>query len=253
MLGLQVLRRAHDFLVSGPKDGSLGPVTKHVEALGQSMDRLGAHAVDQDESGRAFRGNARRAKKIARSLRMNLMRPLARMAQTLFPDEPDVRQALSLQKARGYEHLIAAALAMAGQAAERKDRFIAAGLADDFVDRLRNSAADLRAALDEKGTHYGKRSAATAGMLDEMARGKDLIRLLDDMVTPVLEKTPDRLAEWRTMSRFVRIAKVEEAGGILPGGEPNATPGATPAAPPVVTPATPVPAAHEGVTVDRAA
>jgi hypothetical protein len=261
MRQLQVLRRAHEFLAANQVAAALGPVTKHVEALGQTVDRLAAHAVGQDENERGFRGSASGARRKARTLQAELMRPIARMAQSLFPDDGDLRQALEMPQVKGYEKLIAASLAMAGRANEHKDRFVAAGFSEDFLDRLRKGAADLRTALDEKGAHYGKRSAASAGMLEELARGKDLVRVLDDMVSPGLRATPDRLAEWRTLSRFARVTRlVEEVTtppvADTPNGPPPVPPVVVPAATttdvPVVTPPTPL-AAEEGAVVDRAA
>ncbi len=253
MLGLQVLRRAHDFLAANPTPGTFGAVSKQVEGLGQSVDRLAAHAVDQDESDRAYRGSANGAQQQARLLRGNFMRPVARTAKSIFPDDAALRRSLALPKERGYEHLIAAAGAMAGRAEEHKDRFVEAGFSDDFVERLRKAASDLRAALDAKGTHFGKRSAATAGMRQELARGRDLVRVLDDMVRPALQATPIRLAEWRTLSRFIRSAKaVEQATPVPPVGTPNVVPAGTPAAPVVVT--LPVATTPQGSTaLDRAA
>ena len=135
------------------------------------------------------------------------------------------------------------------------------GFADDFLERLKNGASDLRAALDEKGAHYGKRSAASAGMVEELSRSKELMRVLDDMVSPGLRGTPDRLAEWRTLSRFARLSRLAEDVITPP---PSGAPGTPPVAPPVAAPpattggvpvvSTPTPqAAGEGAVVARAA
>jgi len=208
--------------------------------------------VDQEENARGFRGTAGIAQALAKSLRVELMRPISRMAKSLFAEDPDLRHALQMPSARSYEKTIAAALALAARVDEHKARFVAAGFAEDFVDRLRKGATDLRVALDAKSVHYGKRSAASAGMVDELARGRELIRMLDDMVSATLRATPNRLAEWRTLSRFARRGK-EEKVVVPPDGTPNVPPSGTPAPPPV-TPTPPVAAAvHEPAGLDRAA
>jgi hypothetical protein len=259
--GLQVLRRAHEFLAASDVTAALGPITKHVEALGQQVDRLATHAVDQYENERGYRASAGAARAKVRTLKTELMRPIARMSQSLFPDDAELRQALAMPKNRGYEKLLAAALAMAGRAAEHKARFVQVGFAEDFLDRLKNGASDLRAALDEKGAHYGKRSAATAGMLQELSRSKELMRVLDDMVTPGLRATPDRLAEWRTLSRFARVSRVAEDVITPPeSGAPDTPPAALPVVVPAATtvvplvaPTPPSLATDDGAVVDRAA
>ncbi|MFN8570834.1 MAG: hypothetical protein U0132_02180 [Gemmatimonadaceae bacterium] len=220
---LQVLRRAHDFLVDLEVTPTLGSIKKHVDALGASVDRLAAHAVDQDENQRAFRAAATSARELARSLRIECMRPIARISQTLFPNDAALRQSLRMPQVLDYEGLIAAALSMAGRAQEHKDRFVSAGFEEDFVDRLKKAAAALRDALDVKGSYFGKRTASTRGVLNELARGRQMVRVLDDMVSLGLRATPERLARWKALSRFVRASAptVTADEGSSPAGAPT--------------------------------
>ena len=94
----------------------------------------------------------------------------------------------------------------------RRDRFVAAGFGEDFVDQLKQAAVDLQRAVDLTSAQLGHRAAATSGMLQELARGRDLVRLLDAMVGSWLEDhMQDRVAEWKTLTRFVRVAPPVEA------------------------------------------
>ncbi|MEP7346809.1 MAG: hypothetical protein ABI877_16165 [Gemmatimonadaceae bacterium] len=67
------------------------------------------------------------------------------------------------------------------------------------------------------------------------------MRILEAMVAPRLVDTPDKLAEWRTLSRFLRSVKLPEEvtppTGTVP---PNGTP---------VTPAVPAGATLSGAAV----
>jgi hypothetical protein len=211
--GLQVLRRVHEFLGDNEVTPALGSVTAHVKSLGEVVDRLSTHAVEQEVSDRGFRAAARESQLAARTLRAEFMRPVSQLGRTLFPNEPALRRALAMPSAQDYEGLIAAALAMADRAGEHKDRFVLAGFGEDFVDRIKAAVGGLRKGLDDKAAHFGRRSAATAGSLSEMSRGRELVRLLDVMLSPRLAVTPDKLAQWRTLSRFVRSAV---AGGEVP-------------------------------------
>lgn len=260
MKAIQVLRRIYEFLAAHLMATALGGTTKPVEALRASVDRLSAHAVDQDVKDRAYRASATAARRRAQSLRTEFMRPVARMARTLFPEDAEILRALAMPKARDYERLINGALAMADHSEEHKARFVEAGFGDDFVESLRKAAADLRTALDEKSAHFGKRAAATAGLADELGRCRDFVRLLDDMVSPGFRATPERLAEWRTLSRFVQAKRVAEASGAPAlSTTPNAAspvvaeaPAATTVTLPVVTTLTST-ATPELAAVDRAA
>ena len=57
-------------------------------------------------------------------------------------------------------------------------------------------------------------------MLQELTRGRDLLRLLDIMVVPRLRGQSDQLAEWRSITRFMRKGVVE----VVPGGEGGTAP-----------------------------
>ena len=83
--------------------------------------------------------------------------------------------------------MIAAGISMAQHAEGRRDRFVAAGFGEDFVDQLKQAAVDLQRAVDVTSAQLGHRAAATSGMLQELARGRDLVRLLDAMVGSWLE------------------------------------------------------------------
>jgi hypothetical protein len=247
-LGLQVVERVFGFLGKTELTAALGPVDKQVATLGAVIERLSGHAVQQDESNRAFKAGAREASRLAVALRKEYMRPIAELAQTLFPKDQSMLEALGMPRVRSYEGLIAAALAMAGRVEEHKARFIeVGGLEADFVDRLKQAVQRLKDERAEKQSHYGRRSAATAGMVEELARGRKLVKLLDTMIAPRLVENPSRLAEWKTLSRFKRTAPDEEKPTI-----PQPTPPAGPPTPPPVTP-NPPPIAGGDAVRDRAA
>lgn len=240
--GIQVLRRAHEFL-SGDKITSVyGPITSHVDALGQINTRLESHSVEQDSALRAFRGQTSAARSQAETLRVQLMRPIARKARSLFPDEPALLNALAMPRGRDYERLLAAAKAMSDVAEQHKDHFIAAGFPQNFVEVLRGGATALRGALDTRSAELGHRAAATAGMLEELLRGKELLRMLHDMVGPVLKDEATR-REWATLIRFTRNAKLKPVAGTVPGDTPGPAPNEPPTGVPVTTTITPSPSA----------
>ena len=242
--GIQVLRRVDEFLGSTEITTGLGSYQKHVEMLGQIVDGVSTHAVEQEVSDRGFRASASTARHQAKIVRGEFMLPISRMGRSLFPSDVALRQSLAMPRRKDYEGLIAAAYAMADRAEEHKDRFVAGGFNDDFADRLRQATADLRKALDDKAAHFGHRAAATAGLAREMSRGRGLVRILEAMVAPRLVETPDKLAQWRTLSRFLRTVKLPEEGTTPPTGTvvPNGTP---------VTPALPAGATAGGPAVHR--
>lgn len=88
----------------------------------------------------------------------------------------------------------------------------------------------MQLAIDAKSAHLGHRAAATSGMVKELRKGRNLVQLLDALVGPWLEKNmPERVAEWESLTRFVRVREAEAAVGPVAGtGTPQ---GPVPAAP----------------------
>jgi hypothetical protein len=170
-----------------------------------------ADMVSQERSDRAYRSSASTARMQARRLREVFLRPIVGYGKKLFKDEPSLFRMVTMPGGRGYQRLLTAANAVADVAAERKDAFVAAGFSEDFADQVRNATMVLRETIDARGTHLGHRSGATLGMSQELAKGRELVRLLDTLVRPWLaEHAPEKVAEWKTLTRFAKAAPVVE-------------------------------------------
>ncbi|MCC6319007.1 MAG: hypothetical protein IT361_15110 [Gemmatimonadaceae bacterium] len=135
---------------------------------------------------------------------------------------------LSLLTARDNTSTIADAEGVADFVEEHKASFVSIGFPEDFVEKLRRSAADLRVGIDARASDFGRRSASTAALRQQYARGRSVVRILDAMVSPHLERSPSKLAEWRTISRFARLSAPDEAVGP-PSAPVLVVPPATPA------------------------
>jgi hypothetical protein len=236
-----------DFLVAlGPDlTTRLGSATKHVEALSAAIERLNAHVVEQDQSTRARSSGARRCQELAEELRGEFIRPVSEMGGLLFEKEPSVKRSLRMPQVFDYERIIQSALSIAGHAEQQKEKFVNAGFGDDFVDRIRTAAEGFRKEVDAKNAHIGRRSAATAGVKAEYASARKIVRLLHTMLAPRWKDMPERLAQWNTLSRFVRSTQPEEVAGTT-----------TPVTPLPVTPVAPlavVPPGEGGVAPARVA
>jgi hypothetical protein len=209
--GLRVLRGIPEFLgkeIEGP--AAVGPLSTHVDALQAVIDRLDAMMGEQDASVRAFRGASQDAQRLSRKLLREFVRPVARMGKLLFPADAALRAELKVPKAPiSYQVLIAVAEGIATRVEVHKAKFVEAGFAEDFIDKMRATSKALDTALKEKAGHVSRRAGATSGLVLEFRRSREMVRMFDDMVVPLLEGTP-RLAAWKAVSRFVRQAKREE-------------------------------------------
>lgn len=213
--GQPVLRRVCAFCKAGDLQPVIGPVEKPVEELEGLLGRLSGHVVEQAANEAAFQSLSLTARKQSRDIVLKFMRPIERLTKALFPSDLALQKAMQLPESRAYESVIAGALSMAERAVEHQARFVEAGFSADFIERLKTAADSLRKVLDAKAVYRGRRSAATAGIVAEYRRGRHMVRLLDALVAPALEGMPDRLAEWRTLSRFVRATPAGE-GAVAP-------------------------------------
>jgi hypothetical protein len=204
-LGLQTLRRAHTFLAARDLRVALGDLKPHVESLGALVTRLEGHAQEQEQRQRSAREATDRKQALAESLHREYLRPISQVAGRLFRNDPGIRSGFRLARKRDNEGLLHAARGFIERASQHQGRFVEAGLAPDFVERLRTATSAFRDAIVARGEEQGRRSSATAGMLQELARGRDLIRLFDTMLVPRLAGEQSQLAEWRTMTRFIRV------------------------------------------------
>lgn len=191
-----------------------------------------------------------RKQALADSLHREYLRPISQVAGRLFRNDPGIRSGFRLARKRDNEGLLHAARGFIERASQHQGRFLEAALAPDFVERLRTATSAFRDAIVARGEEQGRRSSATAGMLQELARGRDLIRLLDTMLVPRLAGEQSQLAEWRTMTRFIRVrggaalvddvvdGEVSGSGDVGASGEGESVVGITPIAPVVAEAAT---------------
>ncbi len=244
--GLQTLRRAHAFLTAREYDVAMGTLAPHITTLASVVKQLETHAIEQDGRARSIRIRTTAKRDLARVLRKEYLRPIARLARSLFPDDTALQAGFQLPRRKDAEGLLQAAGGIAERAAEHKERFIAKGLSPDFVERLRRATEQYRDAIVGRGLDVGRRSAASAGLIVDLARGREVVRLIDDMLAPRLASQPELLAEWRSITRFTRQGGAESTGASL---ETPTQETVTPVSisPVSTSPATPTPATTEAL------
>lgn len=202
--GPQTVRRAYVFL-SGPDFlRALGGVTAHAGSLGEALQQLEQLATEQDTHDRSACSATQVKQALSRALRQEYLRPIALAARFPFANDPGVRAGFRLAKDLDDEGLLQAAHAFASGAEAHREKFVAKGLAPDFVERLQRAADDFRESMVSRAAAIGRRAAATAGLLEEARQARQLVRLIDVMLAPRLATQPELLAEWKSHARFVR-------------------------------------------------
>ena len=150
------------------------------------------------------------------------LKPASQMRRKLLRNDPSASEFVVRSSHRAYNRLITTALAMADEAAARRAVFVEAGFAENFPELLREAAEALRQSRAVRRSYVGRRAGATHEMMRDLVAGRELVRLLDALVTPWLRAhAPGKVGEWKSLTRFVRSAPVvKPEGGV--GGEGGA-------------------------------
>ena len=229
---LEIFKRSRTFLLRAQPTTALSDLRVHLESLDNVVKRLGALVVDQERHKREGKGSTTTVKEQLRTVRFEYLRPLSRLARTLFADDAALVGVFTVPaRERRPAAIVAVARAMAAAAAPRQEQFVTAGFALDFVERLRAAADLLETMTEVKAGEVTRRMACTAGAQQEVKRGRAVLQLVDAMVAPRLVKNKELAMEWRAM---LRMGMRGTSGAASAGVEPPA-----PQGPALPTPAEP--------------
>jgi hypothetical protein len=218
---LAALRRVHAFLTAHAPATPPAAFTAELTALGHSIDRLGALAVDQDAGRRRAEGETRTIAATRETLVDTHMRPVSLLARELFTEEPGVGRALRLPRDSRLPvpRLTAAAGAMAEIVEPHASRFVEAGFPQSFVADLRSAASAVQQAVADRTVGQRRRSEATAAVRSEIARARRSVALLHPMALRLLADRPELLEGWKAARRVGATG-----GGAHGGAATSATP-----------------------------
>jgi hypothetical protein len=215
--GLTTLRRTHEFLRHREYHVPMGDLAPHIAQLGAVVERLSVLSADQEASTRRLLELTARRRALARSLRWEFLRPLAQVGKTLLRDEATHPKHYPMYRKKDDEGLLQAAQASAERLQQDIARFAERGIAPEFAERLREATVAFKAARTERALEVARRAAATKGMEQAMSLGYASMRILNTLLRPTLERSPELLAEWDTVRRYRR--RVER--GAVAGGAPE--------------------------------
>jgi hypothetical protein len=179
------------------------------------IEELRGHVEDQEGSFLSAKSSTRKVHRLRRALLRDYMTPIARIAAMERDSVPELDPVRLPEGTLSLDRLIAYALGMAAIAAEHPEPFVAAGLPDDFAERLIAAAEDVNAEVGNRIRTRGRRGGATKGLESQLRRARRLLGVLDAFVTTALADDPARMADWRIVKRV--------SGGSRPSdGDANA-------------------------------
>ena len=213
-------RRVQEFLAAHPFADAPVDLGKQRAELDEVVGQLPQDALNQEAGHRLTKAETKNQRELRRELWDNHMLPIARVARDVF-GIAGVDRALKLpKKTVANEAVLAAAGAMAEAASKQETALIEHGLSKDFVAELRAATGALATALGNRDGTMRRRVTATAGMKDQLKRGRRALRLLNAILAPKLATDPELLAAWNN----VRRVKPTAPGPLAPAALAPATP-----------------------------
>ena len=221
------------------KAAQLGSVVTagSIQKLDDSIARLQAIVAEQSTTDLQALGATKSQQALRKALIRDHMSKIARIAAAAaLPPDPELG---ALRMPRGnpsLPRLAQAALGMAGVVAKHEAVFTDFGVTPGFVAELQTAATDMVGANVTRTTRKSSRVAATTGLKAELAKGRNIVGVLDAFVKSALQNDPATLAGWNNAKR------VSHAGKKLgPATQPVTAPPATGGTP--ATQAGPAPSA----------
>ena len=175
------------------------------QVLAGVIAQIGTYAQQQQSKG-VETVQAHTVASLRDSLRDSQMRPIATIALAKLPITPNLRSAFALPPAKTNAlTLITMGQTMAQAAEPYAQVFVQNGLKSTFVDDLTAAITALHNAVTAADNSKVTSKGATSGIEEQLAAGKQAVKLLDSIVRPALSNSKTLLAQWSTVRR--------EAGG----------------------------------------
>ena len=169
--------------------------------LATAITQISAYAQQQQSRG-VETVQAHSVASLRDSLRDSFMRPVATIALAKLPITPNLRSAFTLPGAKTNAlTLITMAQTMVQAAEPYTQVFVDNGLKPSFLDDINQAIAGLHTAVTAADNSKVTSKGATSGIKDQLAAGKQAVKLLDAIVRPALANNKTLLAQWSTVRR----------------------------------------------------
>lgn len=159
-----------------------------------------ALATSQVSTGTERRSRTEQLSDYRESLRSDYMMPIAAIAQVSLGDSPLIVKMVMPRVNVDEASLITFAFAMADAAEQYRAVFLAQTLPADFIERLREAAERLRAAVKEREGSRVRLRQATRALQSRISHASGAIKVVGSLVAGVIRTKPERREGWLAAS-----------------------------------------------------
>lgn len=196
---LAALRNVQQFLADHADELPRVAQTGASRRLDSLLDELSCLVTEQAAATLLARAATRRLQILRRRLFEEHLTPITRIARAELADHPEMIAFRMPRPSLPVVLLATNALGMARVAAPQAAIFVAAGLPDDFLDRLKEAVDDLVEANLARASWRGRVSGATAGITTRLADGRRTVAMLDSFVRLATRDRQQLRARWQTV------------------------------------------------------
>ena len=148
---------------------------------------------------------------------LRFLRPIGRMATVVFGDSWQLRSLVMPAASTRQPRFLERAALVADVASTYPQAFVGHGMQADFVDQLQMALDQIKSAGDAHARYVGRQVAATASLKASAKYARDIVGLLDALLTPALKNDPALFANWTASKRIPQpVATPTEKGGLGP-------------------------------------
>jgi hypothetical protein len=221
---LQSFRRASHFVASLPAGTASPAFAPALAQLDAVIAALTGHAVAQQGTRRLLAAGHARMRALRDALRQRHLAPALRAAHALGDENPELGALRMPDRNAGVERLLQETEAVAAVLERNAPALVAHGFPATFVADLRAAASAVRETVDERGARRVDGAGATAGVREQIDRGRRAVLLLDALVQRALHDDAGRLAEWRQAIRIGREGAGGRASRVPAAGDSTSAP-----------------------------
>ena len=213
---IEMYQRVQVFL----RDNPLAPPASYGgagEQLDEVVTHLTTHSGSQAASRRLSLAETERQRTLRQQLREQHLLPIARIANAMLRGSPGIDKATRMPSAKlKTTRLLAEAVAFREAAAPYEETFVRQGLAADFLALLDTAIEDLRKVQQDQERTRNRNVGAKAGLVSEVARGRQAVQMLDAIVKARFTRNAEVLEQWQRAKRVKGVG-----GGSSSGPAPS--------------------------------
>ena len=224
--------------------GSLVSPDTRAELDGDAT-QLATSQLEQSQTAGISRAETANQAVYRKDFYFRFMRPIRRIARAKLATAPELPDLVAPSTGVRNGDFVKNAEALASSAAKHEKVFVSKGMAADFLVQLNAAIAQLGASRDAQSEAAVRGQAATKSITEANKNARDLLAVLDSVITPAVRHNAQLLAEWKASKKIIgKTALPPQPTGLPVSGAITATGAGTgrgAEAPPPAGGATPAP------------